>query len=99
MMQTAPGCASCSSSSSCGREVGQRTQQQHRQHQARQVERVEHQGRREEDVAQQHRHTHRYGTPVVELLRGDAVFEEVHSYHHQTCYVEHVEYQLGPRLA
>jgi len=81
-----------------GIEEGEHAEQQHRERETRQVKRIESQGRREEDVAQQHRHTHRYGAPVVELLGGDAVVEEIHPDHHQTGDVEQVENQFGPCL-
>ena len=55
------------------------------------MKREKSQGRREEDVAQQHRHAHTDGTPVVELLDGDAVVEKVHSNHRQTGEIEDVE--------
>lgn len=56
------------------------------------------QRRREEDIAQQHRHAHRYGRPVIELVSIDAVVEEIHPDHHQTGDVEHIEYKLGPGI-
>ena len=56
------------------------------------------QRRGKEDVAQEHGDAHQYGAPVVELLRGDAIVEEVHPYHDQAGHVAGVEHQFGPCL-
>ena len=53
-------------------EEGERAEQQHRQRETGQMDGVIGEGRRKEDVAQQHRYTHGDGTPVIELLGGDA---------------------------
>ena len=82
-----------------GIEERKHAEQQHREREARQVEREIGQWRREEDVAQQHRHAHRHGAPVVKLLSGEAPrVEEIHPYHRQAGDVEQVEHQFGPHL-
>ena len=63
------------------------------------MERIIGQWWRKQNVAQQHRHAHRDGAPVVELLGGDASgVEEVHPDHHQTGDIEQIEHQFGPRF-
>jgi len=79
-------------------EIGERAEQQHRQGEAGQMQGIGCQGRREEDVAQQHRYAQRDGAPVVELTGGDAVVEEIHPDHRQTGNVERIEYQFRPGL-
>ena len=81
-------------------EIGERAEQQYREREAQQVEPVEGQWRREEDIAQQHRDAHQDGAPVVELVGGDeAGVEEVHPDHRQTGQIDDVENQLGPCVA
>ena len=82
-----------------GIEVGQRTEQQHRQREARRAHGEVRQRRWEEDVAQQHRHAHRDGTPVVELAGGDADVVEIHPDHDQADDVKNIKHQFGSGLA
>ena len=79
-------------------EIGEHAKQQHREGETGQMQSIEGQWRREEDVAQQHGDTRRDGAPVVEPFGVEPV-EEVHPDHHQTGDVKEVEHQLGPRLA
>ena len=76
---------------SAGIKKRERAEQQHGEDETYQMERVEDQGRREENVAQQYRDAHGNGTPVVKLVGGDTVVEEVHPYHDQTGHIEDVE--------
>ena len=77
-------------------EESEHEDEQHREHETGQMERVISQWGWKENVAQQDCHSHTQRRPVVELLCGDAQVEEIHPHHHQTGDVEHVEYQFGP---